>query len=351
MAITSGAGPHFAFLNVGGSSFPIEHGSVSQQKTRKTSTFSAAIPLSYPGAEASLAGLGDNEATITVQTRGVTATLFTGEADTTEFDYIGRVIRVTGRDKSAKLHEMKTSEKWQNKKGSEIVQDLAGRAGLSVQADSSPLLAGKKLEQDYVRLSDNISFAAVIDKLAKFDGARWWVDQNGTMQYRIGNSPTGTYTLNYTPPTTGYITADFVVLKVRRNIQAGKTTNVKVRAWHPKKKEVFKGESNVEGRGGPINHQYDVPNHLQDHVQQYAKARADELTRHELTVHATVVGDPTVNVAMNLQLNGTGYWDQTYEMDTVHHEFGMSGHLTSITARDRKGGRSVTVFRPGISVP
>jgi hypothetical protein len=342
MAIIAGAGPHFSWLSVGGATFPIEHGSVEQHKTRKTSTFSAAIPLSYPGAEATLASLGDNDATIIVQTRGVTATLFTGEADTTEFDYVGRVIRITGRDKSAKLHENKTSEKWQNKKGSEIVQDLAGRVGLSVQADGSTLLAGKQLEKDYVRLSDSISFAAVIDKLAQFDGARWWVDQNGTMQYRIGNSPTGTYTLNYTPPTAGYMTADFMVLKIRRNIQAGKTTKVKVKSWHPKKKEVFEYESNVEGNGGPINHSYHIPNLLKDHVQQYAKSRANELTRHELTLHATVAGDPTVNVAMSLQLNGTGYWDQTYEMDTVHHEFGMSGHRTSITARAGKGGRSAS---------
>src|SRR6266478_3224321 len=122
MALTSGAGPHKAWLTVNGSTFPIEHGSVEQHKTRKTSTFSVAIPLSYPGAEAALASLGDNEATITVLTRGVTATLFTGECDTTDFDYVGRIIRVTGRDRSAKLHENKTSEKWLNKKGSEIVQ-------------------------------------------------------------------------------------------------------------------------------------------------------------------------------------------------------------------------------------
>jgi len=342
MAITSGAGPHFAWLSVGGGTFPIEHGSVEQHKTRKTSTFSAVIPLSYPGAEAALASLGDNEATVIVQTRGVTATLFTGEADTTEFDYVGRVIRVTGRDKSAKLHENKTSEKWLNKKGSEIVQDLAGRVGLSIEADGSILQAGKKLEQDYVRLSDSISFAAVIDKLAQFDGARWWVDQNGTMQYRVGNSPTGTYTLNYIPPAAGYMIADFMVLKIRRNIQAGKTHKVTVKSWHPKKKEVFEYESNVEGNGGPINHSYHIPNLLKDHVQQYATERANRLTRHELTLHATVVGAPTVNVAMGLQLNGTGFWDQTYEMDTVHHEFGMSGHRTSITARSGKGDRSAS---------
>jgi len=342
MAITSGAGPHFAWIVVDGNTFPVEHGSVEQHKTRKTSTFSAAVPMYYPGAEATLANLGDNEAKVVVSTMGMEGTLFTGEVDTTEFDYIGSIIRLTGRDKSAKLHENKTSEKWQNKKGSEIVQDLAGRAGLSVQVDSSLLMAGKKLEQDYVRLSDNVSFAYVIHKLAQFDGARWWVDQNGTLQYRINNSPTGTYSLNWSPPTVGPASADFMSLKIRRNIQAGKNVKVKVKSWHPKKKEVFGYESNVEGKGGPLEHNYHIPNLLQDHVKQYAQSRANEFARHELTVHASVAGDPSINVAMGLQLSGTGVWDQMYEMDTVHHEFGMSGHRTTITARSSKDGRSAS---------
>lgn len=322
--------------------FPVEHGSVSQHKTKKSSTFSASIPLSYPGAQGALSSLGDNEVKIIVSTRGMEGTLFTGEADTTEFDFIGRTIQVTGRDKSAKLHENKTSEKWLNKKGSDIVKDLAGRIGLSVSADASTMMAGKQLHQDYVKMSDNTSFAYVIHKLAELDGARWWVDPNGTLQYRLNNNPTGTYTVTYVPPTIGPMSADCMVLKIRRNIQAGKSTKVSVKSWHPKKKEVFSYESNVEGSGGPVNHSYHIPNLLKDHVEQFAKSRANQIARHELTVHTTVVGDPSINVAMGLQVQGTGVFDQMYEMDTVHHEFGMSGHTTSITARSPKGSRTAS---------
>jgi len=162
------------------------------------------------------------------------------------------------------------------------------------------------------------------------------------MQYRTGPSPAGIYTLTYVRATDGPIAADSMVLRIRRNIQAGKSVKVKVKSWHPKKKEVFEYESNVEGKGGPIEHSYHIPNLLQDHVKQYAQSRANEYARHEITLHATVVGDPSINVAMGLQLTGTGYWDQLYEMDTVHHEFGMSGHRTSITARSPKDGRSAS---------
>lgn len=342
MAITSGAGPHFAFLNTDGGSFPIEHGTVEQQAARKSSTFSAAIPLSYPGAEATFATMGDNTTTISVSTRGVSATLLTGEIDNVSFDYIGRTIRITGRDKAAKLHENKTSEKWLNKKGSEIVSDLVGRVGMGVSAAASQLLAGKLLQQDYVRLSDNVSFAYVIHKLSEMDGARWWVDANGMFQYAMANSPQGTYNLNYVPPTTGYITADFLRLTINRNIQAGKGIQVKVSAWHPKDKQVHTYTSNVEGNGGPRMYNYHIPNLKQDHVQQHAKARAAEAARHELKLTAGIVGDPSINVAMGLQLSGTGYFDQVYEMDCVTHEIGMSGHRTNITARSAKEGRSAS---------
>lgn len=341
MAITSGAGPHFAFLNCGGS-FPIEHGSVEQQATRKASTFSAAIPMSYPGAMETLATIGDNEASISVTTRDTTATLITGELDNVSFDFIGRTIRVSGRDKTAKLHENMSSEKWLNKTGSEIVQDLAGRIGLSVQVDASGLMAGKLLQQDYVRLSDNVTFAQVIHKLAEFDGARWFVDPQGTLHYVSISNPSGIYTLNYVPPTTGYIIADFTKLTVKRNIPAGKTIKVTVKSWHPKDKKVYEKTATVPGNGGPLTYNYHLPNLKQDHVDQHAKTRANEPAQRELKLTASIVGDPNCNAGMGLQLNGTGFFDQMYIMDTVHHEIGISGHRTNITAHAGKDGRSAS---------
>jgi hypothetical protein len=341
MAITSGAGPHFAWITVNGGTFPIEHGSVSQQAKRKTSSFSVTIPLSYPGARAAFGpGLGDNTATISVSTRGMSGTLFTGEVDTTEFDYIGRVIHVTGRDKSAKLHETKTSEKWVNKKPSEIVQDLIGRVGLSGNITSSALMAGKKLEADFVKLSDNVSYGYIIHKLAQLDGARWFVDPQGTFHYVPLGSPQGIYSITVNQATQP-ISADCPYLRVRRNVRAGKTQSVTVKAWHPKKKQVFSYTSNVEGNGGPIAFNYHIPVLEIDHVKKHAMSRATERARHELAVHATVVGDPSVSAGMGLQLSGTDF-DQTYEIDAVHHEFGMSGHRTSIAARSAKSGRTAS---------
>jgi hypothetical protein len=59
-------------------------------------------------------------------------------------------------------------------------------------------------------------------------------------------------------------------------------------------------------------------------------------------VRATVVRDPSVAAGMGLSLTGTTQFDQTFDIDTVHHDFGMRGHTTHITARAAKKGRKAS---------
>jgi hypothetical protein len=340
MAITSGAGPHQAWLSVNGTTFPITSGSVSQSAKRKSSSFNATIPLSYPGAEDALAAVtSDDQASISTLTRGVTGQLIVGQVENVSFDYIGRTVSVTGHDLSAKLHTSKSSEKWQNKMPSDIVSDLIGRVGIAGNVFPSQLMAGKQLEQDYVKLSDNVSFSYIIHKLSEFDGARWFVDNNGVFQYLPFGNPSGIYSISI-DQSAQPISSDCLSLRVKHNIQAARPHQVSVKAWHPKKKQVFQHTANVPGNGAPILYNYHIPNLLQDHVTKHAQSQANEKIRHELTVSATVVGDPTVNAGMGLSLSGTEYFDQTFDIDTVHHTLGMGGHRTSITARSAKSGRS-----------
>jgi hypothetical protein len=87
--------------------------------------------MSYPGAMAALANLGDNEASISASTRGVEAKLFTGEIDDVNFDYIGRTIRITGprqvrqAAREEDVREVAQQEAERNRHGS------VGRVGLS----------------------------------------------------------------------------------------------------------------------------------------------------------------------------------------------------------------------------
>jgi hypothetical protein len=331
MALTYGAGPHQAFIN----GFPIENGSVEQHAVKKSSTFSATLPLNYPGAIAAFSNPTGGPAVISVTTRGLSGNLLTGVIDAVDFDYIGTRIHVSGRDVSANLHENLDSSKYINQKGSQIVQTLCGKAGIPVQASAScALMAGKKLNQDYVKMTDNITFAQVIHKLAEFDAANWFVDPNGTLHYVDLGSHTGVYTLNYNagPP----IVSDCLALSINLNVKAAGGQAVTVKSWHPKDKQVH--QNTATGGGGAMIYNFHIPTFQMDHVQQFANAKVKELARHGVKLKATIVGDPTISAGMGVQLNGTGTFDQIFDMDSVHHRIGMSGHTTMITARSALGG-------------
>lgn len=338
MAITSGAGPHFAWLNCSGT-WPIEHGNVSQTAERKTSSFSGVIPMSFPGARQAFASaVAGTDASVTVMARGQTGTLITGELDQVDFDYIARAIRFSGRDKSYKLHEAITAEKWLNKMPSEVVQDLIGRVGLSGNVASSAVKAGKQLQQDYVKLSEDNSFSRVIHEMARLDGVRWWVDPNGTFQYAPYGSPVGgvySVTINQDGEP---ISSDCLELRIVHNLHAGRPQVVTAHGWHPKKKQIFSSTSNVGGSGPSRTWRYQVPTATAERVRKHAESEAAEKARHEFTASATVVGDQNVKAGMGLQVSGTDF-DQVFDIDNVSHDFGMSGYLTHITARSAKTGR------------
>lgn len=338
MAITSGVGPHAAWLNVAGSRLALTSGHVTQSAQNKTANFRCALPMSEVGAYETLTELGDNHATVEVMTRGVTKTLLTGEVDLVDYDYVGRIIHVEGRDKSAKLHDERSAEKWQNKKTTDIVKELAERVGLKVDAKALSTMAGKMLEADHVKLTDGVSYSHVIQKLAELDGARWWVDADGLLHYQPFSSSIGAYPI-FIDQSSQPIRSDCLHLRVRHDLQEAKDIEVEFKGWHPRNKTVHRHKTTIPGRGGSKRYTYSVPGILQDQAQQYARSFAAERARREITVSATVVGDPTVAAGMALTLQGTDTFDQTYDIDTVHHDFGMRGHTTHLTARAARKGR------------
>lgn len=335
MAISQGVAPHSAWLNTSVGSFLIEHGTVTQNCNRKSSHFNVTIAKGEPGALA-LAGAGvGGTASISVQSVAGFGILISGEIDTVDVDFIGGNIQVAGRDESGQLHQKKVSQKWQNQTGGQIVQQLAAQAGLGVSATDSGLMAGKKLEQDWVKLADNTPISYVINKLAEFDGAKWWV-QNGIFNYAPLGTVTGSYTVDCTPDNP--VIGDVLRLNVRQNLQAGKNQKATVQSWHPRDKQTYTGIANVGGGGvGSLISMFHLPGLDQAHVQQWAKSRAAGMARHKTTVTATVVGDPSIAFSGSLNVRGTGVCDGTYEIDHVTHSFGMGGYTMTIVAKSMGG--------------
>ena len=208
--------------------------------------------------------IGGGAASIFVSCAAGAGELISGMLDTVDVDFIGTYIRVTGRDLSGQLHQTKISQKFQNLPGSQIVQQVVGQAGLGANAIGSGLLAGKKVQQDFVKLADNVPISYLINELAEFDGAKWWVT-NGIFNYAPLGTITGVYTINYDagPP----IISDATRLNVRHNVQIGGSVNVK--SWNSRDKQTYTGTSNVSGPGRG-NSTYHVPKLDQAHAQQHA---------------------------------------------------------------------------------
>lgn len=342
MAISSGVAPHKAFLNAAGGQWPLEHGTVTQDKTRGTSVFAVYLPMSLPGAYDAFAGLSSEDATVTVMAHGSTENLLVGRITKVRLDMISRTIGVEGCDNSRALHHNKTSEKWQNQNGPAVVGQLVGRVGMPFQSDGgSGLMVGKKLQQDYVKLADNVSYAYVIHKIAEMDGSMWWVDRNGIFNYKlIGSTASGGYSIRYQAPTSSTpMRSDAMLLQIDYDVQAGKTITHTTLSWHPKMKQMNKGQHTVPGRLGSLSPVHHIPTLEQDHADQYSKAKATEMARHELTVTATVVGDPSIDIGEGLSLSGTGPFDQSYEIDRIIHTFGYSGYTMDILARAKAQGQ------------
>ncbi len=336
MAISSGVGPHYAWLTVGGASLPIESGSVNLTATKKASTFSGSVPIIYPGARAAFAGLGDNVVSIIVSTRGQTGTLITGEIDNVDFDYIGeQAIKFSGRDLSSRLHKRKSAEKWVNKQPSEIVQDLAGRVGLSVQIDPLALKMQRFVKDTFTKLTDSITYAMIIHKIADLMGAHWYV--KGTTLYIVSMPASGAgYPINLSISDTGKFVSDALSLSVKRNVQAGKPIKVTVKSWHSHERKLFTGQATLGGNGSEVEYVYHLPNLMMDHVQQHAKAKAQDHGRHEIEVRARCVGDPTIDIAAPLSLRGSDF-DGDYPIDSIAHTLATE-HTMDIVAKDRSGG-------------
>jgi hypothetical protein len=338
MAVSSGYGQHSATLIVNGQRFAIMSGSRSWEATKKSSSFSAVLPMSAAGVEDTFGpGLGDNDTSVVVTTRGQTATLVKGEIDEVEFDYIQRVVHLSGRDASAKLHATKSAEKWVNKKPHEIVKDIAGRVGLSADVDTSSVQAGRFVAVDWSKLTDGVSLAHVLHRLTALMGAHWFV-QNDKLVVKSTAATAAPYTINYSF-TNGRIVSDALALTVRRNIQAGKPVKVEVKSWHPRKGELATGSYQIGGNGTSQTYSYHLPMHTKDHCDAHAKSKAKDHARHELSVSVEVVGDTSIDGTAPLLLIGTGF-AQDFKIDSIEDAFGMSGHTTRISAKNSAKGRS-----------
>jgi hypothetical protein len=117
---------------------------------------------------------------------------------------------------------------------------------------------------------------------------------------------------------------------------------VNVKSWHQKKKQTISSTKTVKGHiGKTLPYIYRSPGLEQDHADDLAMNKANEAARHEIELQLNLVGDPSIDIGMGLQLIGTAF-AQTFEMHHICHTISEFGYTMQITAKSARQGRSAS---------
>jgi hypothetical protein len=332
MAISSGVRAPRALIKIGGQSFEVLSATVSQEAATSSSTMTAECALnSFPGGDEFFANLSDNTAEVTIDN----VQLVAGEWNEAVINYDHTTVSLSGIDSSGSLHNKKSSEKFTNQSREDIVKTIAERNGLSVDVVTKNLMAGKLWQIDWAKLTDGVSDAAILHKLAELAGARWWV-KTGTLYFQDdGTVPSSNYEVRYhagglSQPSAG----DFISMYISLNLQASKDTTVVVKSWHQKHKLTVTATKTVKGSiVGDLTYNLRTPGLEQDHADDLAQNKADELASHRIQVDVRLVGDPLIDIGQGLQLIGTAF-AQELTMVRIYHSIDMEGgYIMDITAK------------------
>jgi len=330
-----------AFLSCGGQIVPTEL-DVTRNGHASSGNLTAHFPVRGKGVDA---GTLSGSAPIPVEAIIDGQRVFTGELDHVEMKidvHGGASFHVSARDKGAKLLDAKSTEAFRNMTHMQVVQQLAGKAGLGVVTDGGEQNAGKEYKSDeHELITDHSSPWSAIQKMAELDGKTAFVDLDSLYYVDPSFTTGGGTSLIYMPPSElGHANGNFLSLHLRRNLNMSKTLNVEVKSWHSKKRKMVQGQASKGGSGGTREYKERYPHLTDGQANNIANKRAKELGQHEYTVHAEIPGDASLSVRGQVSVGGTGTaFDRSYMIDSLHHRIDSHGGFhTRISGKMPGGG-------------
>lgn len=339
------------YISVNGQSLPLIEGSVNVSLHQSADTFYVKLPLDNE------AGLDEtfwsDTAPIPVtingtndQSQGTMTALLVGQVDEPLIDFAQRTVMIKGRDLTQALTDLKTNEKWQNLSNQDVITQLAGRAGLTVNFAGSTDQSGLQFDQDYNEISDLDACWNVIVACAKRLGCIAFI--KGTVLYiqPLDQAPSDFFTIDYSRPSAGQLmSGNFVGLTCARNLNLAKDATLEVSSWQHKqgKTVTSKFKSKGKGDGNASIYQFRAANLTKEQQDRIAKSHLKETLSHERQVRLTNhPGDVTLNPAtMGVQLTGTGTgFDQNYILSNVTHRFSVGGgYVMDLSAHSQDKSR------------
>lgn len=272
--------------------------------------------------------------------------LIYGRVDDIEFDPVRTIVKLTGRDLTGAFIDTKLTTQYQNKKASDIIQDIAGKHGIETNVKTtdavvgSPALAkvGTYYLRDTVQLGTNNSEWDLISWLARESGLVAYVAEktlNFVPDPRSGAEP---YLIQWKQPDSagGPPQANVIDVSFSRAITVAKGISVTARCAsflgptlersYPRSPRSIKpGQSSPYG---PVQNYYFnlPPGKTAEQVEAFAEAKYREITSHAMKLTASMPADGILDVSTPIRVQGTGTdWDQTYFPRSIRRRLSMEG--------------------------
>jgi phage protein D len=349
MAIQSGVKPHNGWVVVNGQKFQVIHGSVEFTTLDSTNQMHATLPLTAPGYLETFAQLNGADsvkvqAIVLGQTGQQTLTPNPFTIKTIEFMLTHTQIHIHATDEMSKMSEARENDTYTNQKNSEVVSKIGQKNGVQVKVlKESKVMAGRKVQDQHVHTTDNVSAYTAIHKRAEIDGVRAYMDDQGVLNY----GPPGTgasYSVFWRKPTNQTpMVSDCLDLRVTHNLDASGTQENTVLGYNHDDKQKVEEKSTVPGAGATKKNYQDSGKITPEQAQQQSLAAADRQALHEWELSATVVGDPSIKSDGKIVLTGApAPLSQEYPIDTVTHHFGINGYTTTMNGKNKGPGREAS---------
>jgi Bacteriophage probable baseplate hub protein len=266
------------------------------------------------------------------------ATILTGEVTGLEPEFNATsapLVTVRGYDRSHRLMRGRRTRTFTEIKDSEIAQQLAKDAGLSVQAEDT------RIKHPYLYQHNQTDYEFLLERAARINYELRV--QNKTLSFKPPqNTKPATLTLD--------VGLDLLSFSARLS-SVGQSPEVSVRGWDPKNKKAIVASasqqtSTMAGRaGGPASSRQafgsasagvvEQPIVSAAEAQQIADAQFNDSALRYVTAEATCPGRNDLHAGSVIKINGVGTrFSGDYYVVSVRHAFdGTNGFQTSFSAR------------------
>ena len=270
------------------------------------------------------------------------ALLIVGNADSMEFDPIGRIIALHGRDLTSLMIDAQTVEKWQNKKASEVAQTIAARHGLNFVGQATTTRLGTYYQLEQASLTAQRSEWDMLSWLAGLEGFVVYVSGRDLHFEPAPDAGSDPYVIQWQQVDGGRFDANALHLGFTRNMALSKGIKVVVESFNQRTGKVSKSYPKAARKDAQV-YTRRFANLNNEQALQKAQAIYQEIIAHEIRLEALLPADNLLQRTSIIRVQGMGLaYDQLYYPESITRTMSMDeGYRMKIHAKNHSPENSV----------